>query len=77
MQSNLEPYSLAGRTIALPLPRSTRAKPARFQTTSSLRPSRELLRARQSVIRASRVETLVWLVLGLSAVALLGLSLAF
>jgi hypothetical protein len=77
MQWNLNFTSLAGRTIALPAPKSRGSTIPNRRRVTPLTPTQELERARQAVVRTSFGEGIAWLVLALSAMAVLGLSLWF
>jgi len=75
MQMNLDSISVAGRTIALPVPTTNRVRTVRRTIAPATRPGSELERLRQEALDGSGAERIVWLILALSAVALLSLSL--
>jgi hypothetical protein len=77
MQPNLDSYSLASRTFALPVPRAYDPALIKPRSTSPLNPWRELEQARQSVARIATGEHFAWLAVALSALAALVLSLWF
>ena len=68
MQSNLDVYSLAGRTIAFPALRSQGKTPS----TNRLVPSTDLVRGVECISGSASIsagEQLAWLVTALSALA--------
>ena len=76
MEINLDTTNPAGRLIALPTtpPVSAGRQPARLRRVAA--PSSALTRARGEAIRSIERENFVWLVLALSAAALVLLSLS-
>jgi hypothetical protein len=75
MQWNFDSISLAGRPIALPVPKTGGLTSSNRRLVAPLSPAQELERARQAVVRTSFGEEIAWLVMTLSAIAVLGLSL--
>jgi hypothetical protein len=76
MQSNLDVYSLDGRTITLPVARSQGSSGSKIRSAPSPSLHGSLVRARESACNSAG-EQIAWLAVAASAIAALGLSFWF
>jgi len=75
MQMNFDSASLASRAIAMPVPTTVPMDETARRRDLPQGPTHPLSKARQEALRSDTSENMVWLAVGLCAVAALALSL--